>query len=139
MPAIGTNQHNKVQCLVNCEIVLRDIKIVLNKLKEEILDVDAHVTLRVLKKMPHKLDIALNGVEQVEHHVQDALRCDGKFRLAQDLKSNKLPLDKKQQTIKDWVCGVPINKKGHHLQRSFSSVSCHLIPHQRKMITLIRQ
>ena len=94
MPAIGTNQHNKVQCLVNCEIVLRDIKIVLNKLKEEILDVDAHVTLRVLKKMPHKLDIALNGVEQVENHVQDALRCDGKFRLAQDLKSNQLSLEK---------------------------------------------
>ena len=121
MPAIGTNQHNKVQCLVNCEIVLRDIKIVLNKLKEEILDVDAHVTLRVLKKMPHKLDIALSGVEQVEHHVSGALRCNGKFRLAQDLKSNKLPLDKKQQTIKNCVCGVPINKKGDHLQRSDSA------------------
>ena len=99
MPTKGTKQQLKVQSIIEGKTILTN----LSSFLDEVLTIVSSGEKRDLMKLPLKIKLMTKGVRKVVELLDQALKYDGNFRLANDLLSATVAEEKKQKVINEML------------------------------------
>ncbi|VEU38750.1 unnamed protein product [Pseudo-nitzschia multistriata] len=97
MPTTGKKQQLKIQSIIEGKTILTN----LSSFLDEVLAIVASGEKRDLMKLPLKIKLMTKGVGKVVDLLDQALKYDGNFRLANDLLSATVAEEKKQRVISE--------------------------------------
>ena len=108
MPTHGTNQQNKVRTLVHGKQVLLESSALLQQI---LVITKAGNDARDLKKLPSKLHLVVKGVNDALSCIDQSLKLDRQFRLANDLMTSSIALENQQRIVNERLHKTPVSNK----------------------------